>query len=36
MNIIREILREELYVKFVPGESLTIDDFSSPSLYTAY
>ena len=30
MNIIRDILREELNVKFFPGERLTIDDFSSP------
>ena len=27
MNIIRDILREELNVKFFPGEGLTIDDF---------
>ena len=31
MNIIRDILREELNVKFFPGERLTIDDFSSPN-----
>ena len=36
MNIIRDILREELNVKFFPGERLTIDDFSSPIKYTAY
>ena len=29
-------LREELNVKFFPGERLTIDDFSSPIKYTAY
>jgi hypothetical protein len=36
MNILRYILREELNVKFFPGERLTIDDFSSPIKYTAY
>jgi len=36
MNIIRDLLREELNVKFFPGERLTIDDFSFPIKYTAY
>ena len=35
-SMIRDILREELNVKFFPGERLTIDDFSSPIKYTAY
>ena len=34
--LLRDILREELNVKFSPGERLTIDDFSSPIKYTAY